>query len=309
MILDKLSGAMFGVAVGDALGAPVEFMDKSEIRQKFGVLNEMVGGGWLNLSPGEVTDDTEMSICVAEGIIENCENPVPAIGHRFITWAQHTKDIGNTCSLSINRAKQAMRRQSDSNSEVGIWIRVAHETHQLLEIAGSGSAGNGGLMRTIYPALYYQEEKRAAEIAILQSQMTHYDAVSSQACSDYVRVIHRLLGGMSLLELRQFIEMHYPICLEQAFVNTSGYVLDTLHAAFNAVLTTDSFEKALIKAVNSGGDTDTVGAVTGGLAGAQYGYSNIPKRWLQALSPTIQSCLDRLVDEAHRNNDIKVGSR
>lgn len=301
MLLDKLSGALFGVAIGDALGAPVEFMDKNEIRRKYGVLTEMVGGGWLSLAPGEVTDDTEMSICVAEGIIKNCDDPIPEIGRKFLAWADTAKDVGNTCLISINRAKRAMRKVPDSNAEFKIWMEASYEAHQLLKLADSRSAGNGALMRTIYPALYYQKEERATEIAELQSRMTHYDSVSSQACSDYVRAIYRLLRGMTQSELHEFVEQHYPASLEQSFENTSGYVLDTLHAAFHSVLATDNFEKAVIQVINAGGDTDTVGAVTGGLAGALYGYSTIPERWLRALLPTIHSCLDRLVDKAKRN--------
>ena len=82
---DRIRGALYGVAVGDALGAPLEFMTAEEILAKYGApVREMVGGGWLSVVPGEVTDDTQMTLAVAEGIAENPENPIPAIGRRFI---------------------------------------------------------------------------------------------------------------------------------------------------------------------------------------------------------------------------------
>ena len=104
---DRIRGALYGVAVGDALGAPLEFMTAEEILSKYGApVREMVGGGWLSVVPGEVTDDTQMTLAVAEGIIENPENPIPAVGRRFIDWHDSApKDIGNTCRDAIQSAK------------------------------------------------------------------------------------------------------------------------------------------------------------------------------------------------------------
>ncbi len=104
---DRILGALLGVAVGDALGAPLEFMSAEEIQRKYGgSVREMVGGGWLSVAPGEVTDDTQMTLAVAEGIIERPHDPVPAIGRRFIKWQDSKpKDIGNCCRAVISCAK------------------------------------------------------------------------------------------------------------------------------------------------------------------------------------------------------------
>ena len=115
---DKIAGTLYGVVTGDALGAPLEFMNKEEISRKHGRVTEMIGGGWLNVVPGEVTDDTQMTLAVAEGIREEPDNPIQAIGKRFIAWAKSgPKDIGGTCSMSIRWAAflGKMTRQTRRN--------------------------------------------------------------------------------------------------------------------------------------------------------------------------------------------------
>lgn len=104
-IEDRVKGGLYGVAVGDALGATVEFMSRDQIRQKYGVLRDIVGGGWLNLRPGEWTDDTEMTLAVAEGIIADPDDPVPYIGQAFIRWRNtNPPDIGNTTRTVLDSA-------------------------------------------------------------------------------------------------------------------------------------------------------------------------------------------------------------
>ncbi|RAK20382.1 ADP-ribosylglycohydrolase [Anoxybacillus vitaminiphilus] len=85
-MLDRIKGGLFGVAIGDALGATTEFMSAEEIRGTYGKVTDIIGGGWLDLLPGEVTDDTAMTIAVAKGIIRNKENPIAAIGEEFLKW-------------------------------------------------------------------------------------------------------------------------------------------------------------------------------------------------------------------------------
>lgn len=111
-LADKIGGALFGVAVGDALGAPLEFMNEEEIRHKHGTVKEMIGGGWLDVEPGEVTDDTQMTIATAQGIAMHPENPEPWVGRNFAEWALGgPKDIGGTCSSAITNARQMMLQQ------------------------------------------------------------------------------------------------------------------------------------------------------------------------------------------------------
>ncbi len=132
MLKDKIAGALYGVAVGDALGGPLEFMTAEQIAQRHGLVTEMIGGGWLSLRPGETTDDTAMTMAVAEGIMEAPESPIPSIGARFIRWANSgPKDIGGTCRASIGHAAfLAGKKQSEDYPILAedIWFAAAQDT-------------------------------------------------------------------------------------------------------------------------------------------------------------------------------------
>ena len=107
---NHIAGALYGVAVGDALGGPLEFMTAEQIKKTHGRVTTMIGGGWLNLRPGETTDDTAMTLAVAEGIIANPEDPTEEIGRRFLAWADSgPKDIGGTCAAAIYYARAEAR--------------------------------------------------------------------------------------------------------------------------------------------------------------------------------------------------------
>ena len=111
-IRDSIRGAMFGVAVGDALGAPLEFMSAKSIQQQHGTVRDMIGGGWLNVLPGEVTDDTQMTLAVAHGIVDSPRDPIEAIGRYFVKWYNSSpKDVGATCASSIRSAICAARQK------------------------------------------------------------------------------------------------------------------------------------------------------------------------------------------------------
>ena len=195
-LADKIGGALFGVAVGDALGAPLEFMNAEEIRHKHGTVKEMIGGGWLDVEPGEITDDTQMTIAAAQGIAMHPENPEPWVGRNFAEWALGgPKDIGGTCSSAITNARQMMLQQPDLKECNGLapyelWEQAAKRTAQQ---NGNRSAGNGALMRTVYPGLYYKEESRAIEIADRIGRLTHWDDLSAEACKLYTKMVHYLI--------------------------------------------------------------------------------------------------------------------
>lgn len=189
---DKIAGTLYGVVTGDALGAPLEFMSKEEISRKHGRVTEMIGGGWLNVMPGEITDDTQMTLAVAEGIIEGPDNPVQAIGKRFIAWAKSgPKDIGGTCSMSIRWA--AFLGQNDAPDEAK-WFEASKYTSKA---NGGRSGGNGALMRTVYPGLYYKDTLMAVETAGAIAQMTHWDKKSTEACNLYTEMIHLIIESVN----------------------------------------------------------------------------------------------------------------
>ena len=294
-VRDRIAGALYGVAVGDALGAPLEFMNKEEILRKHGLVTEMIGGGWLKVVPGEVTDDTQMTLCVARGICRNPDNPVPEIGKEFIAWyAGRPKDVGATINMAI---------QNKLVGEIE-WIDAARLTHEQM---GGKSAGNGALMRTVYPGLYYTDTTVAIKTAGAIAQMTHWDKKSTEACILYTEMINLIIESVNKEQALQIIRgvlqgSEYSLKIRKQ-LNPTGYVVDSFNCALHSIAATGTFEEAIIEAANLGGDADTIAAITGGLAGAIYGYREIPERWIQALDPKIRKQLDRLVDAAVKNRE------
>ena len=283
---DKVRGALYGVAIGDALGGPLEFMNAEQIKQKYGGrVTEMVGGGWLSLMPGETTDDTAMTLAVCEGIMENSSAPIEPIGRRFIEWVNTApKDIGMTCARSISTAL--------ANLAAGMPAEMAWKKAGINTAIENNdrSGGNGALMRTISTALAYEDEDDRANYTTRIAEMTHYDDLSSDICRYYADAVHHFIkderdAGVRTLDMMSVYG--FGSC-----VNPSGWVQDSMECAYLAFTTETDFENALITAVNLGGDADTIGAITGGLAGAYYGYDAIPQRWIEAIPADIRETLD-----------------
>ena len=285
---ERIRGVLYGVAVGDALGAPLEFMTAEEILAKYGApVCEMVGGGWLSVVPGEVTDDTQMTLAVADGIAENPENPIPAVGKRFIAWHDsRPKDIGNTCRMAIQTAKLLIASNVD---ETEAWRRAGEE---VAARSNGQNAGNGALMRTVYPALYYPRDE-AREKAVTIGAMTHRNDSSDKYCRLYVELIADALNNPEIA-----LQTVREIAADMKDLPPTGWVVGSFACAVKAIAQNESFEDAIVQAVNLGGDADTIGAIAGGLAGAIYGYSAIPGRWKSRLSDDVRADLDRLAEMA-----------
>lgn len=312
---DRIAGALYGVAVGDALGGPLEFMTAEEIAERHGRVSTMLGGGWMHLRPGETTDDTAMTLAVAEGIMEYPEYPIPAIGERFINWANSgPKDIGGTCSRSIRWA-HTLAYHGETRPTAPQWYTAARYTS---EENNGRSGGNGALMRTIYPALFYPDKNDAELIASEQGRMTHWDDQSDEACRLYADVVHYLISEaekgrndsdghlgrniMGILEPTRYNLEGVDALGHVAKLSPTGYVVDSLNCALYAFWSyAGSFEEAVVYAANLGGDADTIAAICGGLAGAFYGFEAIPKEWVAALSNADRARLDAAVDTAVKN--------
>ncbi len=310
-LANMISGALFGVACGDALGAPVEFMSDVEIARTHGNVRDMIGGGWLNVKPGEVTDDTQMTIAAALAVAMHPDEPEPYAGQYFAQWAMGgPKDIGGTCRSAITNALQAMTRRPELQQCKGlapyeVWAEAAQLTDQQ---NGHRSAGNGALMRTVYPGLYYDDMNRAVEVADRIGRMTHWDDLSAEACGLYTKMVYLLIKehNKTNSEKKRLIEgvlkgTRYEKHQKAKHLRPTGYVVDSLSCALYCIRDTKTFESAIIKAVNMGGDADTIGAITGGLAGALYGYNAIPTRWRYLLDRETTSTLISLSGEAAKN--------
>ena len=283
--IDRYEGAMLGVAVGDALGAPLEFMSAQEIGMKHGDVREMIGGGWLSVVPGEVTDDTQMTLAVAEGMAADGDSriaPYLMVGANFLRWYRsRPKDVGNTCAAVLSRM----------DGEENVYLIDWHKAAEAEDKRTRGrTAGNGALMRTVYPALYHHITSRAVEAATTIAKMTHWSEDSTETVALYTEAINVIVNSeMTAERARKQIPMIMRVFLEQhrkpgSELRPTGYSVDSLVCAVTAIECTDSFEEALVFAVNLGGDADTIGAITGGLAGAVYGASAIPLRWVNALA-------------------------
>jgi ADP-ribosyl-[dinitrogen reductase] hydrolase len=162
-------------------------------------------------------------------------------------------------------------------------------------------------MRTVYPGLYYKDLLMAVETAGAIAQMTHWDKKSTEACNLYTEMIHLIIESVNKEQALQIIRdvlQGSEYCLEtRKQLNPTGYVVDSFNCVLHSIAATGTFEEAIIEAANLGGDADTIAAITGGLAGAIYGYNEIPERWIQALDPKIRMQLDKLVDAAVKNRE------
>lgn len=313
--LDRIRGALYGVAVGDALGGPLEFMSDRQIRDAYGRVTDMIGGGWLNLKPGEVTDDTQMTLCVARGILDALEGDngldlVASVGQQFIAWADSKpKDIGGACSHSIAIAKGLGRIRWQGVPTAADWMEAARQTRR---DGGRPVEGNGALMRTVYPGLYCKTKGAAEMQARAFAEMTHRGDKSTEACVLYTRMVYLLTESVGNFQDGDVADFLHE-CLKGTFYDGSveaaatyaagGYVVDSMSTAVSCLAHAQTFEEAVCAAANLGGDTDTNAAITGGLAGAWFGFSAIPARWVDALAPGLRQDLDILAAaaESHRN--------
>lgn len=272
---ERVLGGLFGVACGDALGGTLEFMSRDEIKRKYGYLKDIIGKDYYT-KPGEVSDDTMMTIAVAEGILDNPENPIEDIGKHFIKWYDsNPRGIGNI----VRNALDEYKRSND-------WKKAAYYAHKA---TGGMSAGNGSLMRCLPVALYYTDVNKMLEITASQSMLTHYDRRATDACQLYNLLAYDYLNEkLKEPTIKKHIEK-YPdyklvFSLSKDELKPSGYVFDTLVCALWCFINTSSFEDAVCEAANLGGDADTVAAITGGIAGVYYGYNSVPERWKEKIS-------------------------
>jgi ADP-ribosylglycohydrolase len=292
---DAIIGGVMGVIIGDALGLPVQFMTKTAISKN--PITEMTGGGVFGLEPGAWSDDSSLTLCLAESLSEVGYNPAD-IARRFIDWYRdgymtplgESFDIGVTTEIAMKRLVHGVApfKAGPTDAE---------------------SNGNGSLMRILPATLFFASEsdytmiQRICEV----SKITHGHPRSQLACSLYSLFIKELLKGSKpqeaydtmrlksqtvffidrkigkqLSHFERIISGELPN-LPESEIKSGGYVVESLEAALWSFLTTSSFEDAVLKAVNLGWDTDTVGAITGSMAGVYYGFSNIPPHWLSKL--------------------------
>ncbi|MCR5565621.1 MAG: ADP-ribosylglycohydrolase family protein [Clostridiales bacterium] len=306
---------VFGVVTGDALGCPVQFETREEVAEH--PVTGMRGHGTFNLPAGSWTDDSSLTLALLDSICETGALVPEHIMGNFVAWLDEGKftpygyayDIGTGTMRAIENYKRI----------------------QDPELCGGRDAwnnGNGSLMR-IMPACLYccargMEEEEAVRTVHLIGGLTHGHIRAKIACGLYWFMIREILNGTGSLverlqagldrgfafydrdpEIRTEVDHYRRLRDLAAFaqvpaaqIRGSGYVVDTLEAAVWSLITTESFRETLLKAVNLGEDTDTVGAIAGGPAALYYGYEAIPSDWISELKR--KEWIEKLCEKAEQ---------
>ena len=277
--LDRYMGALLGLAAGDALGAPVEFMRPGT----FDPVTGFMGGGPHGLMPGEWTDDTSMALCLAESLIE-CEGfDAEDQLRRYVRWWRNGHLSSNGFCFDIGNTTMAA-------------LQAFQDTGQSSGLTSPDNAGNGSIMRLApVPMFYAKSISEAVEYAGLSSATTHATELAVDACRYMACLIVRALEGADKDEVLapaligelddelQRVSFGSFRIFNPPEIRGSGYVVESLEAALWAFHNSDNFADGACLAVNLGDDADTTGAVYGQIAGAYYGAKGIPDRWVNAL--------------------------
>ena len=313
---------IIGHAVGDALGVPVEFASRERLEAE--PVTEMRGYGTHKVPAGTWSDDTSMTLCLLESLTRLMKVDYQDIMNNFLKWMEEGEftATGITFDVGITTRHALLRSRPDPISakmgKKGIDPLLCGEDSEY-------SNGNGSLMRIAPMALYLNGNLTEDTLQLVHnvSKLTHAHVRSQMACGIYVFIATELLTDKSLNAIRTGIQKAYQFYQGQddfkTEINTysriwnveqfakvpeydiksSGYVVDTLEAAIWCLFNTDNYCECVLKAVNLGGDTDTVGAITGGLAGLLYGENNIPPAWRKELRR--MDYIEKLCDDFSRN--------
>ena len=291
----KIKDGMFGLAIADAIGVPVEFKSRDVLKKT--PITDMVGYGTHSQPPGTWSDDSSMAIATMDSINERGSVDYDDIMTKFTEWVDESKytatgdffDIGITTSNAISRYKRGV--SPNDCGEKGI-----------------NSNGNGSLMRILPIVLYsyYNKLSNDDEHELINgvSSLTHAHPMSCLGCKIYSDLLKRILDGKNIkeaydsLNYDDYVKYYDKLALnyyERVFdgslstvdendIKSSGFVVDTLEASIWSNLNSSNYEEAVLKSINLGNDTDTIGAVTGSIAGIYYGYDNIPQKWRNNLN-------------------------
>ncbi|WP_440988317.1 ADP-ribosylglycohydrolase family protein [Haloarchaeobius baliensis] len=280
MSSDRAEGVLLGLACGDALGRPVEFRSAGQIASAHGTLTEMVGHGTWNQPAGTITDDTEQALCIARSLVETGRFDPADVADRFVAWYESGPfDIGGMTRRSLEALREG--RSWDEAGEA-VWA----------DSPEGSNAGNGSVMRCPPLAVAFADDPAALDRTSRDSsRITHADPRCTAGCAVLNRTIAGLLGDEDEPLASALGATEVPAELDAALrpvargdaiddLSTSGYVVHSLQTALHDGLRADTAEDAIVTAVNRGGDTDTVGAIAGAVAGARFGADGLPSRWL-----------------------------
>lgn len=299
---NKVTDALLGVAIGDAVGVPFEFNSRDKMRTE--PAKEMTGYGTYNQPPGTWSDDSSLTFCLAESLVKGYD--LKDISEKFIQWRGQAYwsargevfDIGRTTSRAISRLKIIL----DSGN--------LEELKQQKYGGDESDNGNGSLMR-ILPLLFYIKGKSISEqfeIIWDVSALTHRHIRAAMSCLIYLKLAEKLLEGKdkeiayseTRIEISNFWEdMNFAVEEREYFkrliqhdirdtkiddLKSGGYVIEVLESSIWFFLNQDSYRETILSIVNLGHDTDTSAAIAGGLAGIYYGQQGMPEHWIVSIA-------------------------
>lgn len=313
---NHLKDILYGVCVGDALGVPVEFESREYLKKK--PITKMCYGGIHDQMEGTWSDDSSLTFCLAESIIEGYD--IHNLANKFIAWKNDAYwtargdvfDIGITTRESI--------------------VNLLNGLHPTL--AGGSSEmdnGNGSLMRILPLVILIKDLSIQERFNLTKevSSITHAHNRSVIACFYYLEFALQIMEGKDKFEIYNNLKTtvsdflieaeiysaetkHFNrllkgnlFDLKEEAIQSGGYVIDTLEASIWCLLTSDNYEAAVLKAVNLGGDTDTTGAVTGGLAGLLFGFESIPKDWFYTIAKINE--INQLIHSYQKQENVLLG--
>ena len=276
----KLRNAVYGFAVGDALGVPYESRERGTFK-----CEGMTGFGTHNQPVGTWSDDTSLVLATCDSILELGTIYVPHVITRFTEFlhlGRYTPfgevfDVGDQTASGIRFCDQFGTRSAPGKRDVN-------------------TNDNGGLMRIL--PLAFVDDCKPVDVTDVCA-ITHPHIISEQACIVYVDAMIQTLDGENEIDLdfygsfKLFKRIKNLKNLTESEIKSTSYVVDTLEAALWCFMTTHNYADCVLKAVNLGGDTDTIAALAGGLAGLKYGFDGIPKEWIEQLQSKelIEMCL------------------
>ncbi len=293
---------LLGVAIGDALGVPYEFSEREEMKKN--PAKDMVGFRVHNQPPGTWSDDSSLTFCLAESMVKGYD--LKTTSELFVKWKDeaywtaHNQvfDIGITTSKAISKLETILRTKNSENLKL------------LKHSAEVSDNGNGSLMR-ILPFVFEIKSKEIKEqfgLVWENSALTHRHIRAAMSCMIYLKLAENLLNKMEkkvayqktrneIMQLWEEISFpdiernHFERVIQSDIqdakkdsIKTGGYVIESLEASLWSFLTSNSFEDAVLTSINFGHDTDTTGAITGGIVGLYYGNKNIPEFWIATLA-------------------------
>lgn len=272
LIKDKIKGALYGFSLGDSMGSTTEFMSCENIKEKYGKVCDLIGGGVFNLKAGECTDDTQMSMCIMKVLMRknildfldlenlNVESFKKEISDEFLNWFnKDPKDVGKQCKKALLYYK---------------------ETSFYIE-RDDTALGNGSLMRALPIALLNTEN--SYKLNVLQGRITHNNKICDDFIEEYTKIIKNIIFSKNISFKKKTL------------LNPSGYIVNTFNNAIYFASKED-FKSCILGAVNNGGDSDTIAAIACSISGAIFGFSSIDQNLVNKLSKDVKEVLDKFLE-------------